>query len=83
MATIIGNAKECRKRIKELIIKIEDKKYEIDNIVMKVGIEETEPIRDETGSLVRNFKRSYHDTFTINYIDKEMPDLISKLLKKK
>ena len=71
MATIIGNAKECEKRIKELMIKVEKGKYKIDNIVMKVGIKKTEPVRDETGSLVRNYKRSYHDRFTINYTDKE------------
>jgi len=71
MATLIGNVAECKKRIKKLLKKINEGKYEINNTVEKIGIEETEPIKCEDGSLCRNYKRSYRDTFTINYIDEE------------
>ena len=76
MAVLKGNPLECKKYIKEVLRKIDEGKYKIDFIVMKAGIEETEPIKDKNGSLCRNYKRSYHDTFTINYIDEEAKESI-------
>jgi len=76
MAILKGNALECKRRIKEILEKINEGKYRIDFIVTKVGVDETEPVKDDDGSLVRNYKRSYHDTFTINYIDKEAKESI-------
>lgn len=72
MATLIGNALECKKQIKEVLKKINEGKYEIDSTLIKVGTKETKPVKDKNGQLYRNFKRSFHDTFIINYIDKEI-----------
>ena len=71
MAVLQGNALECKKQIEEVLKKIDEGKYKIEYTITKVGTEETEPVKDEKGLLVRNYKRNYHDTFTINYIDKE------------
>ena len=71
MAILKGNPLECKRYIKEVLRKIDEGKYKIDFIITKVGVDETEPVKDNDGSLVRNYKRSYNDTLTINYIDVE------------
>lgn len=58
MATLKGNLLKCKKHIKEVLRNIDEGKYKIDYTLTKVGIDVTD-------------KRSYHDTFTISYIDEE------------
>jgi len=71
VATVIGNDLECKKRIKKLLGRIEKGEYKILNIVMQTGIETTEEIEEKDGQLYRIHKKGHHDTFTINYIDKD------------
>ena len=76
MAVLKGNPLECKRQIEEVLEKIDEGKYKIDYILTKVGVDETEPVKDNDGSLVRNYKRSYNDTLTISYIDVESKENI-------
>jgi len=71
MAILKGNALECKKQIKEVLRNIDEGKYKIDYTTIEVGIDETKPVKDKKGQLYRNYKRSFHDIFTISYIDEE------------
>jgi len=76
MAVLKGNILRCKKQIKEVLKKIDEGKYEIDYTLTKVGTEETEPVYDKDGQGYRSYKRNFHDTFTISYIDKEAKENI-------
>lgn len=69
MATITGNAEQCKKQIKEVLDRIKEGRYKIINTEWQGGIGEIKPVEDETG--VRIYKRICCDSLTINYIDKE------------
>lgn len=71
MAILKGNISECKKHIKRILKKVSEGKYKIDYVLTKVGTEETKPVKDETGTLVCNYKRTFQDVFTISYIDEE------------
>lgn len=71
MATYIGNASECKKKIKELLKKVEKGKYKINNIIIRTEIETDESVKEEDGHLYLVHEKGHHDTFTINYIDKD------------
>lgn len=76
MAIAKGNVSECKKQIEKVLKKVNEGKYKIDYTLTKVGTEETEPVKDEADALVRNYKRDFHDTFTISYIDEEAKESI-------
>jgi len=77
MATIKENTLGCERQIKEVINKINEGKYKIDYTLIKVGTEETEPVKDKDGRLWSTSKRNFHDTFTISYIDEEAKRVIN------
>lgn len=71
MATLKGNILECKRQIKEVINKINEGECKIDYTLIKIGIGETEPVKDKDSRLWNTSKRTFHNTFTISYIDEE------------
>ena len=72
MAVLEGKTLEyIKKQINEILKKIEEGKYEMDYTLLKCGTEDAEPVKDKNGKLWKARKRNFHDSFTIEYIDRE------------
>jgi len=72
MAVLEEKALEyIKEQMNRIIKKIEEGKYELDFAELKCGTKDDKQVKDKEGRLWSTSKRNFHDSFIIEYIDKE------------